>query len=168
VGLKWACNIECAIEFTNRAKAKKLLKEQQHERSRIKERKAAIKPLSKWLQEAQSEFNKYIRLRDADKPCISCGCTTAIQWHAGHYRTTKAAGQHRFNEDNCNKQCSQDNLYHSGRISDYRIGLIERVGMLRVEKLENDNATRKWTIEDCVRIKAEYREKIKQLKINNE
>lgn len=39
--------------------------------------------------------------------CISCGTTNPnIQYAAGHFRTTKAAGNLRFNEDNVHTQCN--------------------------------------------------------------
>ena len=37
--------------------------------------------------------NAFIRERDRDLPCISCGTLTSAQWDAGHYRTTAAAPQ---------------------------------------------------------------------------
>lgn len=48
-------------------------------------------------------------------------------------------------------------------MSDYRIGLIKRIGLVEVERLEADNTERRWTIEDAKRIKAEYRAKYNEL-----
>ena len=48
-------------------------------------------------------------------------------------------------------------------MSDYRIGLIKRIGLVEVERLEADNTERRWTIEDAKRIKAEYKAKYNEL-----
>ena len=172
IGMRILCSIDCAVLYGKAEVERKQLRQKaeirKNEKKAVKAAKERIKPLSKWLQEAQTEFNKFIRLRDAEKPCISCGCTEAVQWHAGHYRTTKAAGQHRFNEDNCHRQCSQDNLYHSGRIHDYRIRLVERIGEIRVSLLENDNRIHRWTVEELAAIKKEYAAKCRELTKNNE
>ncbi len=51
------------------------------EKKKQRERKAKLKSRSEWLKEAQSVFNKFIRLRDKSEPCISCG-----RYHQGQYR----------------------------------------------------------------------------------
>lgn len=48
-------------------------------------------------------------------------------------------------------------------MSDYRIGLIKRIGLVEVERLEADNTERRWTIEDAKRIKVEYKAKTAEL-----
>uniref|UniRef100_UPI001ABFAEF6 recombination protein NinG n=1 Tax=Xenorhabdus beddingii TaxID=40578 RepID=UPI001ABFAEF6 len=69
-------------------------------RDKLKARKLAVKPRSYWIQQAQRAVNAYIRERDRDLPCVSCGTFTSAQWDAGHYRTTAAAPQLRFDERN--------------------------------------------------------------------
>lgn len=61
-----ACSPECAAEYAKRERVKK-------ERKEIRARKAAIKPRSAWLKDAQAAFNAYIRERDKARPCICCG-----------------------------------------------------------------------------------------------
>jgi hypothetical protein len=56
-----------------------------------------------------------------------------------------------------------DNQYLSGNAVDYRIGLIQRIGLERVEALENNNEVHKWTADELREIKAMYRAKLKQL-----
>jgi hypothetical protein len=46
---------------------------------------------------------------------------------------------------------------------DYRIGLIARIGLARVEALETNNQVGKWTADELRAIKAEYRAKLKEL-----
>ena len=43
----------------------------------------------------------------------------------------------------------------------FRRGLIERIGVARVEALESDNTPRKYSIEELLAIKASYRAKIR-------
>lgn len=79
-------------------------------------------------------FNSYIRDRDQNQPCISCGKFTNLQ--AGHFYS---AGKHRhlrFNEDNVNGQCMRCNYFLSGNLLNYRENLISKIGLTRVEKLD--------------------------------
>lgn len=132
------------------------------------QRKAAVKSLSHWVNMTQRAFNDYIRARDAGCGCISCGSTTAVENHAGHFRTTKAASQLRFNEDNCHLQCSACNVHHSGAIGPYRINLITKIGLARVLVLENDNTAHRHTREELEGIRAHYRAKTRELKKHQE
>ena len=51
---------------------------------------------------------------------------------------------------------------------DYRIGLIARIGMARVEALEANNTPKKWTHQELIDIKAKYRAKVKAVKAEPE
>ena len=122
--------------------------------------------LGKWIKLAQPIFNEYIRLRDKDLPCISCGTTSNVKYDAGHYFNRKSYGSLRFDEDNVHKQCSQncnDNL--GGNLINYRIGLIERIGEKRVDELEaRRNVKVKYSIPDIKELIELYKSKIKELK----
>ena len=161
--LQKVCNAWCAYQYA-KEQAEKKRKAAEKARSKAdRKRKEAIKPRSEWLREAQSSFNAYIRARDSGRACISCGITTG-QMHAGHYRTTKAASHLRFNPRNCHQQCAQCNNSKSGNIVEYRIRLVERIGLAEVERLEHDNRTRKWTIDELKRIKSVYNRKARHYK----
>lgn len=139
------------------------------ERAETRRRKEAIKTIPQLIKEAQIEFNKFIRLRDADKPCICCGQPlTAGEvgglFDCGHYRSVGSASHLRFNELNAHGQRKQCNRWGAGRAVDYRIGLIDRIGMEAVEALESDNEPRKWTKEELRSIKETYKRKVKELK----
>ena len=151
------CSPECAQEFVRRDREKK-------DRKETRTKLTALKTRSEWLKEAQVEFNRYIRERDRDLPCISCGRFHGGSYDAGHYRSVGAAPHLRFNEDNCWRQCVPCNQHKAGNAIEYRIRLVERIGVERVEALERNNEIRKWTIDDAKRIKAEYRDKLKALK----
>lgn len=148
--------MECAAEYARQVREKA-------ERKELRARKEKLKTRSQWLKEAQIEFNRYIRERDRDLPCISCGRFHSGAYDAGHYRSVGAAPQLRFDETNCHKQCVPCNQHKSGNAIEYRQGLISKIGRERVESLEGNNCIVKWTIEDAKRIKAEYKAKTAEL-----
>lgn len=96
--------------------------------------------------------------------CISCGTKTAFAWHAGHYRTTAAAPQLRFNPDNIWLQCSACNVHKSGNIEAYRAALVELIGEERVLALESNNETHRYTREELNGIRAQARADLRALK----
>lgn len=156
------CSTSCAHQYGKAQSAKQAERKAVAERKAHREKKADLKPLSHWLGTTQRVFNDYIRLRDGEV-CISCGSRTAVSYHAGHYRTTKAASQLRFNEDGCNSQCSACNTHQSGNIGPYRINLIEKIGIERVEALESNNEPHRYTREELEALRAHYRQKTREL-----
>ena len=165
------CSVKCAMAMGKRKaeeKRKKLEKADRLEASRrMRERKEKLKSRSDWLKDLQRVFNEFIRLRDADLPCISCGRYHQGQWHAGHYRSVGACSELRFNEDNTHKQCSACNNHLSGNILEYRLGLIEKIGLERVEFLERkDHPPLKLSVEEIKELIKVYRAKVRELKKN--
>ncbi len=165
---------ELAIRKRNRDREKaerELKKKQQQElaekKDKLKARRLAVKPRSYFIQQAQRSVNAYIRYRDKDKPCVSCGTCESSRWDAGHYRTTSAAPQLRFDERNIQRQCIVCNQHHSGNLVPYRVELIERIGIESVEAIESNHDRHRWTIEECKAIKAEFDEKLKRLRHDN-
>jgi len=152
--LQQVCGFECALELVKNKRIKTVKKE-------VKETKLKLKSRSDWLKDTQVVFNKYIRLRDQDDGCISCGSKSAYAYHAGHYRSIGSAGHLRFNELNCHRQCSACNTHLSGNLIRYRLGLIRKIGIQFVEALEHDNNTVKWSIEEIKLLKAQFSAKIK-------
>jgi hypothetical protein len=138
--------------------------------AQVKERKAdavkreKLKSKAQWAREAQTAFNAFIRERDADLPCISCGRHHGGQYHAGHYLSVGARPELRFNAANVNKQCAPCNTHLSGNAVMYRANLIKKVGLEVVEFLEGYHELRKDTIEDLKHLKSVYQTKTKQLK----
>jgi hypothetical protein len=150
-------------------KAREVRVQAKVERAEIRRRKEALKTVPELLREAQQAFNAFIRARDqaAGHACISSG--RPLDWSgnavdAGHYRSTGAASHLRFNEDNCHAQSKHDNQYLAGNAIDYRIRLVERIGLERVEALEADNLVRKWTRPELTEVRDTYRAKAKALK----
>jgi FtsZ-binding cell division protein ZapB len=138
------------------------------EKADLRQRKEALKRIPDYIKEAQIAFNAFIRARDAAKPCICCGVSLGASeiggvFDAGHYRSTGSASHLRFHEDNVHAQRKYCNRYGAGRAVDYRIGLIQRIGLERVEALEANNVPKKWTREELKEITQTYRRKLKEL-----
>ena len=131
-----------------------------------REAKERLRTRREWMKLAQTAFNKFIRERDSIMPCVSCHMpmTYGGQWHAGHYRTTAAAPQLRFDESNVHRQCAQCNLRKSGNIVEYRKRLVERIGLAEVERLESDNAIHRYTVEELKGVIDLYREKLRGMR----
>jgi hypothetical protein len=159
------CSFECSVIFGKQKTIKDQAKQLKAERSKVKQRKEALKSLTELANEAQIPVNKYIRLRDKHLPCISCG-KFRQSMHCGHYRSRKAAPHLRFNENNMHSQCAECNTHLSGNQIEYRINLVKKIGLEAVEQLENDNRTHKYTREELIAIKKEYQNKCKLFENN--
>lgn len=171
------CDIEHAVKFANENKhkgAERIKKEQNKKHSA---RKKEFNDNDKKIRsrEAQKAFNAYIRSRDEKEPCISCGklrAETAVSsgsnWHAGHYKTRGSSPELKFNELNCHKQCAHCNNFLSGNIENYRINLIKKIGLDKVEWLEGPHELRKYTCEELKEIELHYKDKLKEISANSE
>lgn len=186
----WFCSTSHAFEFAREKQEKQKLREiskqkqkksiaEKAERAAHRQKKEALKPASKWLAEAQSAVNRYIRVRDKQEPCISCnqppevieaqqGWKTGGCWDAGHFMTRGAKGQLRFVLFNIHKQCKSCNagggkFSHKAATVDqqYRENLIRKIGIEKVEWLESNNEldSRKKDIEYLKRIKRIFAKK---------
>lgn len=172
---QFVCSFECASAHgkaaNDAAKAAAQLKVKQQknkaaksERKRQAERRMAVKPISYFIKQAQQAFNDFIRYRDRHLMCISCDRHHDGQYHAGHFRTTGANPELRFDEDNCHKQCSVCNNHLSGNLTAYRPALIAEIGQARFDALMGPHVLPKWSREDYIRIRDEYRAKLRELK----
>ena len=168
-----ACSYPCAKAWVDarnaKLKAQKAKQEAKVERQLTKERKEKLKTRNDYIKETQVAFNAYVRQRDADKTCICCGKPLKESqpgggFDCGHYRSTGSAPHLRFNEDNAHGQTKFCNRYRAGNAVDYRLGLIKRIGLERVEALEANNEPAKWSIDELKAIRDYYRKKLKELK----
>jgi hypothetical protein len=165
------CSPKCALAMApaNADKARKAIA--QRDRREIKVRKEKLKSRADHLREAQAAVNEYVRLRDAQLPCISCDSMpndsdlmTGSRWDAGHYRSVGACPELRFEPLNIHRQCVKCNRNLSGNAVEYRIRLVLRLGAETVAWLEGSHEPRKYTVEEIKTIKAEYRAKTRELK----
>lgn len=140
------------------------------ERADFKRRKEAAKPRSKWLQEAQAAVNRYVRIRDAHLPCVSCDRPASWdgQWHASHFRSVGAASALRFNLANIHKACSICNNWKSGNLSDYEPRLRERIGGAKVDWLRTQNHRAEYSIDYLRRLKVVFGKKARRQELRNE
>ncbi len=155
-------NFECRLEYGLLMAAKAKAARERKAAQEHREKKVKAKTARDYLPLAQAAFNKYIRLRDADRPCISCGITYG-KWNAGHYRSVGSNPALRFEPLNNHKQCVQCNQSKSGNAIEYRIGLIARIGLEAVEWLEGAHQPKKYTIDELKSIKDKYTKLAKEL-----
>lgn len=154
------CKCEYALLVADKAKKKR----EKVEKANDRQKREALKSRAQWAREAQSAVNAYIRKRDEDKPCISCGRYHQGQLHAGHYLSRGAHPELSMDERNIHKQCQPCNVHLSGNQIEYRKGLISRYGVEYVEWLEGQHEPAKHTIDDLKAIKATYVQKLKELR----
>lgn len=144
---------ECIKEHNLKHKAKK-------SREFKKEFKENDKSTLKEL--AQKLVNQYVRLRDLNNPCISCGYIgTGRQIQAGHYKPVGNNQQLRYNTINIHSQCSICNNHLSANLVNYRVALIKKIGLKKVEWLESNHEIKKYDVEYLQRLIKVFRKKIK-------
>ena len=83
---------------------------------------------------AQKVFNAFIRERDKDLWCISCGSFNTA--HASHFY---AAGKYTglcFDVDNVHLSCVKCNTFESGNLHEYRKRLLIKIGEKRLKELD--------------------------------
>ena len=154
------CGKECMKVFADKVKEKEFNKE-----TRAMKKAMNDKDPSFWSDKAQAICNKYILLRDKDKPCISCGNTNNVKYDAGHYLSRGHSAALRFNEFNIHKQCSAYcNVNNSGQSIRYRQALVKLYGEEKVLWLEGYHEMPRYRIEDYKRIYEEFKLKIKEIK----
>lgn len=122
------------------------------------------KSLPKLKAELQIIFNSYIRERDRNQPCISCGQFKTLQ--AGHFFPVKGYDSLRFNEDNVHGECAGCNCFDEGHLIGYYENLIARIGNERLEELkERARAYKKngykWTRSELEEMIIIYKNKLK-------
>lgn len=159
------CSPKCglAIKDVHKERAARAIK--QRERQESKEVRQRIKSRADYTKEAQAAFNEWVRERDANLPCISCGRHHQGKYDAGHYRSVGGNPALRFEPLNCHKQCVPCNQHKSGNIVEYRLCLVARIGAEAVEWLEGPHEPKRYAIEELQQIKAEYKAKTRALRL---
>lgn len=160
VNISYFCNIDCATRYGYKNKDKGAKIKHTAQKKEYNDKDKALR-----LKCAQASFNAFIRERDKDLDCVSCDKNKYWhgQWHAGHYKTTKARPDIKFNEDNCHKQCSVCNNHLSGNIGEYTPKLIDRIGHERFLAL-GLNRVKRYTCNELREIELKYKRKLKELK----
>ena len=123
-----------------------------------------LKTLGQFEAEAKKVFQKWIRLRDESKECISCQVKETDLFDGGHYKKAEIYSGVIFDQRNCHKQCRKCNRFLGGNELMYREGLIKRYGLDFVNQLEidaNETRNKKYSREELIEIKQYYAEKIR-------
>lgn len=156
------CGPLCAIQFAQSERAKKERKQAAQERAEARKK---LKTRADYMREAQAAVNRYVRLRDRDKGCVSCDrpATWNGQWHASHFRSVGAASAVRFNLWNIHKACSVCNHHLSGNLAEYRPRLVALIGQYRVDWLDSQNQVARYEIEYLERIKKVFNKRANRI-----
>lgn len=163
------CSPACSETWALKQRAQKEARTNRDERKSLRERKAKLKTRSDWKREAQAVVNKVARLRDilAGYGCISCGAKPHERFggsvDAGHFRSVGSAEHMRYFLPNIRLQCKKCNRDLGGSHTNYRKGLIERIGIERVEEIESMQWTSKWSVEYLQRLKKVMNKKARRL-----
>lgn len=154
----------CAVEHAKAKEEKNREKYAREQKRADRKRLEEMKTKPEITKEAQKEFNRYIRLRDHDKPCISCGMPTTAKealtggyWDCGHYRSVGSMPSLRFEPLNAHKQCKRCNRYLSGNVVEYRAGLIKRIGPDNLAWVEGPHSPKNYTRDQLREIRDYYR-----------
>lgn len=115
------------------------------------------KPIPKLIKQAEKVFNAYIRKRDKDLPCISCGLHKEY-YDAGHYVPVSNSSFLRFHEWNVNKECKGCNGFDQFHLIGYKKNLIKKIGEDAVTWLEENKHTKiKWSRSELEEIIQKYK-----------
>lgn len=161
------CGLQCAMSLASVIKAKRERTQAVQNRKDTKAKLDKLKSRAEWAKEAQAAFNRWVRMRDADKPCISCGRHHHGQYHAGHYMSRGARPELAYEPLNCHKQCSPCNTHLSGNLALYRQSLVREIGMEKVEWLEGPHEPKHYSAVDLKAIKAKYTAMARELEKAN-
>lgn len=158
------CSGDCAISLavSTRGKAEKVAKVKERKTDQAK--RESMKTRADWSREAQASFNAWIRARDADRPCISCGRHHQGQYHAGHYLSVGARPELRYEPLNVWKQCAPCNTHLSGNAVLFRVALVREIGIEKVEWLEGPHEPKRYTVEQLQGIKKHYAALVRKMR----
>jgi len=157
--LQKVCSPTCAMKI-----ARKVVDKAEKKETKLKLDAMQTKP--QLVKKAQTAFNAYIRARDKGKTCISCDTPLGSKpnsYDAGHFRSVGSAAHMRYVEDQVHGQCKKCNRWLAGNVVEYRKRLLERIGLKRLEQIENDNVLRKYTKEGLIEIARHYNEQARLL-----
>ena len=165
------CSSACGYALSQEKLAKKEKSEKlANKKKRIAAKRAFNEKDKKFVEKrAKAYLHRWIKWRDQGLPCCACGNdmshlpSRAVQ--ASHYRPSGMNSAIRYDEINIHLGCSKCNLQMSGNLTEYRIRLIDKIGIEKVEWLESQNQVCKWSIDDLRLIRDDYAARLKALDI---
>ena len=110
-----------------------------------KRMKEELKTISDYIKEAQKWVNRFVRLRDKEQGCISCGTPLTGKYDAGHFFSAGGHGSVRFDVRNIH-------------------ALLTKIGSEEFDKMEaKSKGVHKWNKEELENIIKEFKEKCKEI-----
>ncbi len=154
-------NVDCKTSEAMMRLEKLKENESKNQRKRLNQMKVELMTAQQWVIKAQGVFNKFIRLRDINKGCVSCGVSLQDKkFDAGHFYNANNHWALRFNEFNVHGQCVRCNRDLHGNLLEYRKRIIQRIGEIGLNALEEQaNETRKFTRDELIEIYTKYKAK---------
>lgn len=162
------CSAKCAVKDAEQKSIAKAVRQAKLEKKIGKEK---LLSLQGWDLKMKEVMQEIARLLDADKPCIASGKITG-KMAGGHYYAG-GSGPFTFlkhNIWNIHKQSFASNSMKAGDTHLYRLGLIERYGLERLEWIEGLRLKYKdlsWSKDDLINIylprAKEVRERLKKV-----
>ena len=148
---------ECVDEWIIKAKELQWKK-------RKKRMKEQLKTTSDFVKECQKWVNKYVRLRDKDKNCVSCNAPLTGKFDAGHFFSAGGHGSVRFDTRNIHGQCVFCNQYEHGNLYNYHKELLIRIGSEEFNKLEmKSKGVHKHDKEELKQMIKDFKQKCKEI-----
>lgn len=178
-------DIECAVSYSRKPKQQdkgaKII-DSAWKAQTIKRREEARKREgSKGHYEAlKSALHMYIKhVLRRGQPCYTCDLEqkhgdNPQNFHVGHFMPAKMVDPRRFMLANLRIQCNSCNVHNSGRQKEYRIRLIEEMGLEHVEWLECEANHEELKVQypdvegikkEAARYRRMYREGMEQLQL---
>lgn len=156
------CRQSCAMK---KARGDRLAAEKA-EKEAFEKRKQATKRVSELESECRAIVQEIARIRDRNDGCISChmGPNYDGQWHGSHYRSHGGCSSLQFHLWNIHKSCAQCNKFKAGNIAEYRPRLVEKIGADRVEWLDNQPKSQKFSREYLYRFKAVMGKRLRRMR----
>lgn len=172
--MKEFCSVDCGYALSRHKQRQKWAREAKEHRAKERARKITGKEKQGPAYYAQQAINRFIVVRDHDKPCIVHGhdCpNTANGWDAGHFQGVGRAPELRFVTWNIHKQCRSSNRgahnrkrFRASVDQLYEQRLIERIGADRVDWLKGPHNPKQYREEDFKRIARIFRKRTRLYK----
>lgn len=140
------------------------------EKENIRKRKAAATPIGRIEEQCRAIVQKIARIRDRNYGCISCDkpANWDGQWHGSHYRSHGGCSSLQFHLWNINKACWICNKLYSGRRDGYQVGIVERYGKERLEWLDMQPKSKRFTREYLDRFKKVMGKRLRRMEKRHE
>lgn len=162
------CSPICAENHATQKRLKAEDKARRENRIQTKEQKEQAKNLPTMKKEVRYWLHRFVRLRDQDKGCISCGdafTTGAIggDYDAGHFRSVGSAAHLQFDLRNIHGQCKHCNHRLAGNPQAYERNLRLRFDDQMVDELLADQEPRKHSREELRELRDLYKAEASRL-----